>query len=193
MTGRFLRRVARLAAPVALYGVLLAAAGCGRAERASGRRPPGALALPVTVLADSGRTVSLRLPPPAARVWLERVRLSPPRAPAPPLPAAPPDTLYPEPAAPAAPAGEGLKPPILRAPARLRVPARVARGTAVELDIRVDERGAVTDVAWSGGSADSALVGVARECALGMRFFPAVKGGVPVAVWCRQSFEFGKR
>jgi len=26
-----------------------------------------------------------------------------------------------------------------------------------------------------------------------MRFYPALRGGRPVAVWCRQRFEFGAR
>lgn len=177
----------------ALCGVLVMVAGCGRPQHAAQRQPAGALALAVTVFADTGRMVNLRLPPPPARVWLDRVTLSSPRPPEPPLPAALPDTLVPEPGPPATSAAAELRPPILRTPAQLRVPARAARGAAVELEVRVDEHGAVTDAAWSGGNADSALVRAARECALAMRFFPASRGGTPVAVWCRQSFEFGKR
>ena len=58
-------------------------------------------------------------------------------------------------------------------------------------DRRVDESGEVTDALWAGGSNDSALVQSATECALRMRFYPALQSGQPVPVWCRQRFDFG--
>ncbi|HVP14396.1 MAG TPA: energy transducer TonB, partial [Terriglobales bacterium] len=86
----------------------------------------------------------------------------------------------------------GLEPPILVVRGVLELPRgpRPARGV-VELQVRVDEKGAVSEVAWTGGSSDTALVGAARRCALGMRFEPAQRGGRPVAVWCEQRFDFG--
>ena len=57
----------------------------------------------------------------------------------------------------------------------------------------MSESGAVTDALWAGGGTDSALVAAARACALGMSFFPALRGGRPVAVWCRERFEIGGR
>ena len=74
-------------------------------------------------------------------------------------------------------------------------PAPTAQGTPrgwVGLDVRVDEEGAVSHAEWAGGSRDTALVTSAIECALAMRFFPALRAGRPVAVWCRQRFEFGR-
>jgi hypothetical protein len=117
----------------------------------------------------------------------------------PPLPPAASDTLAPEAAPPPALAiDDDLKPPLLRTPAALTRPADPRSGSrpgaqSVELDVRVDESGAVTDALWAGGAADSALVSAAIECALGMRFYPALRAGRPVAVWCRQRFDFGRR
>ena len=68
-----------------------------------------------------------------------------------------------------------------------------ARRAEVELDVRVDESGEVTDALWAEGSADPALVAAATACALGMRFYPALQSGRPIAVWCRQRFDFGAR
>jgi len=167
-----------------------------RAERRSGE-PMG---LAVDVMGDSGRTerwprdTTFHAAPEsaAAAVWLARV--SPARTPdvqaplpepepsAPPLEPSPPPGLAIDP---------DLKPPILRAPAPLRAPAGV-RGV-VELDVRVDEEGQVSDALWAGGSVDSALVLAATECALAMRFYPAQRSGAPLAVWCRQRFDFGER
>jgi TonB family protein len=70
------------------------------------------------------------------------------------------------------------------------VPA-AARAGMVELDVRVDETGVVTDAHWAGGSADSSLVAAAIACAEAMAFYPAQLAGRPVAVWCRQRFDFG--
>ena len=111
----------------------------------------------------------------------------------PPLPAAAPETLAmapPEP--PRLEVDESLKPPILRRAARLRLPPG-ARPASVVLEVRVDEEGRVSDAQWAGGSADSALVRAATDCALAMEFFPALQDGRRIAVWCRQRFDFGSK
>jgi len=171
--------------------------GCGRQTPPSGR----AVRLPVNVFADTARTVRLApwspLPgatspaPPVATVWLAHVS---PAAPAPPgIPAPEPDSVQaPWPTPPPLAVDEDLKPPIPRDAATLRVPAGSRPGW-VEMDVRVDETGAVSDAEWAGGSQDSALVRAASDCAFAMRFFPAVQGGREVAVWCRQRFDFGRR
>ena len=85
---------------------------------------------------------------------------------------------------------EALKPPIPRAPARFEWPPGFHGDPRwVELDVRVDESGAVSDALWSGGSTDSALVAAATRAALGLRYFPAQLRGRPVAVWCRQRLD----
>jgi len=66
---------------------------------------------------------------------------------------------------------------------------RGAHPGVVELDVRVDESGGVSDAIWAGGSREPALVAAATACALGMRFHPAEQAGRRVAVWCRQRFE----
>ena len=167
--------------------------GCGRAPAVE----DGPHAIPVDVYADTGRTITLRAEPapaaaPEARasVWLARV--SPARAALPELPAPEPtpDTLVFMPSAPPAlSVDDGLKPPLPRSSTALAVPAD-ARGS-VELDVRVDELGSVSEVQWVGGTRHPALVRAAIECARGMRFFPAQRAGRPVAVWCRQRFDFG--
>ena len=87
---------------------------------------------------------------------------------------------------------EDLKPPIPIGPAPLELP-RARRSSAwVELDVRIDESGAVSDALWADGSADSSTVAATVACALAMRFHPALRHGVPVAVWCRQRFEIGR-
>jgi hypothetical protein len=45
----------------------------------------------------------------------------------------------------------------------------------------------------AGGSADSAVVRAARECALGSRYYPALRGGRPVAARARRRFDFNRR
>jgi TonB family protein len=175
----------------------LALVSCGRA------RPerPAPLAVPVDVLADTARAGAARvrlaptLPMPAndARVWVARVSPARPVPDEPPWPAAAPDTLAVSPGEPPTLAvDEDLKPPIPRDRARLTLPAGVRPGR-VELDVRVDETGGVSDAIWAGGSRDSALVEAATACALGMRFHPAEREGRRVAVWCRQQFDFTRR
>jgi TonB family protein len=175
----------------------LALVSCGRA------RPerPAPLAVPVDVLADTARAGAARvrlaptLPMPAndARVWVARVSPARPVPDEPPWPTAAPDTLAVPPGeAPMLALDEDLKPPIPRDRARLMLPAGVRPGR-VELDVRVDETGGVSDAIWAGGSRDSALVEAATACALGMRFHPAEREGRRVAVWCRQQFDFTRR
>lgn len=185
MTRRVLSSAAR---GLALLGAL--AGGCG------GERPdPGpyardtAMSIPVEVVADSGDSRTLAIEPPPVRAWVTRV--TPARG----DPAAiPPPEPVTEPPSPGAPPGltvdPGLKPPIPRTVAalRLRTPAR--NPASVELDVRVDETGRVAEARWAGGSGDSGLVRVAIESARGMLYHPALRGGRPVAVWCRQRFDF---
>jgi len=175
--------------------------GCGtRAPERPERRPP--TPLPVDVFADTGRTERLAVTPPAtpaparppsARVWLAQV--TPTRAAAldAPLPVPSPGDIEEPPATP--PPLEldpRLEPPLPRHVATLRVP-RHARRASVDLDVRVDEDGSVSDALWAGGSADSVLVDAAIDCAREMTFFPARQAGRAVAVWCRQRFDFGAR
>ncbi len=184
-------------------GAALLACGCGgRDAREEAVHAPQPLALAVRVLADSGRATTLPVRTPAApkdtshgapvaRAWLATVTPARDDLPSSPVPepdvsgggalAAPP-MLEVDP---------GLLPPVLRDPAALVVRApRGARPASVELDVRVDEAGEVSDALWAGGSQDSLLVHAAIECALGMRFWPARRGDAAVAVWCRQRFDF---
>jgi hypothetical protein len=202
-----------------LPGLTLAAAllasGCAReSDRAAApatRAQGGGQALPVRVAADTGGMERLLVRPPEARAWLARVsrhlpppvtggtRDSPPvtpvtREPAPqvPLPEAAPDTAFPQSGVALA-VDPGLVPPVPRGPAALLVPPRgyTGSGSVVLIDVHVNERGEVTDVLGPDTRADSALVGAAIACARRMRFYPARLAGEPVAVWCRQRFEFG--
>jgi hypothetical protein len=181
----------RLAAIVLLVIVSVVVGGCGDTRPAADRP----YALPVDVFADTGRGGTLRVPAPGdapggASVWLARV--SPARPASLPLPPVEVEietlaTAFPAP--PALAVDPGLKPPLPRARTPLAIPAR-AHGF-VELDVRVDERGGVSAALWAGGARDSSLVRAATDCALGMRFYPALREGRPVAVWCRQRFDFG--
>lgn len=168
------------------------AAGC-----AAGRERPDTVevgdTLAVTVLADSADAFGL---PPAA--WsggaplrLTLVRIAAARADvAAPLPmpeaADPPESAG---AAPVPASDDALRPPLARGPATVRLGA--PRRGWLELDVRVDERGEVTDALVAGGDADSATVRTAITAAFAQRWYPAVRRGRPVAVWCRQRFEAG--
>jgi outer membrane biosynthesis protein TonB len=178
-------------------------AGCGSHETPGDRAAvPGAMPvagepspIPVEVLGDTGEMAHLdvKLPPPQARVWMARVepaRGEPPRAP---LPDAAVDTSLPEAlAAPELHVDPSLRPPILRTSAPLRIPGRArGRNVSVELEVRVDPDGYVSNVRWAGGDRDTALVAAAIECARAMTFYPALLGADPVGVWCRQRFDFG--
>ena len=176
-------------------------AGCGHeSDRHTAARP-----LPLRLLADSAASQTFALSAPSARAWLTRVSgtrsPAPPRvtpAPAPldvPPPMADPDTLEPEVVSLATlEVDPGLKPPILRTPALLVLPRTRSRsGGSVDLDVRVDEAGDVSDALWADGAQDSALVNAAIESALAMKFHPALRAGRPVAVWCRERFDFASR
>jgi hypothetical protein len=173
---------------------LLVAAGCQR--RPAPARVSGGyvVTLPVHVLADTGR--GERLPvraPVAARMWLSRVTPARAPLPAPELPRPLPDSAPPlDDSPPALAVDPGLKPPLLRRSGELTLPPGW-RGTSgvIELDMRVDEAGRVSDAVWAAGRADTALVEATRRCALAMRFYPALRAGRRVAVWCRQRFELG--
>src|SRR6266545_888283 len=97
-----------------------ALAGCGR----STPPPASQAALEVEVWSDTSRSVPFRVDPPrAVRVWVRSVSPNRPAAIEAPLPAAdagslPAETLPP----PALEIDPGLKPPILRTPARLILP-----------------------------------------------------------------------
>ncbi len=195
--GRRMRPVPGQFLVVLLLPAILA--GCGRAgsPHGDGGRPPArdvGTELPVSVLADTAETGGLppagalaRVPP--ARVTLVRIALARPDVepalpvPQPSAPAA--DTRSPEGLA----ADDVLRPPIPREPLELRLPS--GPPGRVDLDVRVDERGEVTDARPAGGDADSATVAAAVRAALRSRWYPATRRGRPVAVWCRQRFETG--
>jgi hypothetical protein len=179
----------KLHAPLML--AMLAAGCAGDRDRPEAVEVGDTLA--VTVLADSAEAAGL---PPAARFAgspprLTLVRIAAARADvAAPLPV--PEAADPPEAGRAAPAPEGddaLRPPIARGPATVRLGA--ARRGWLELDVRVDERGEVTDALFARGDADSATARAAIAAALAQRWYPAVHRGRPVAVWCRQRFEAG--
>jgi TonB family protein len=177
------------------WGVMIAAvglaAGCGKSPPAA----EGPYAIPVDVVADTGRTQPLHVvapdaPRPRAAVWLARVSPARPAALAIPPVDVVSETLAVSPEPPSLAVDEGLKPPIPRTRAPLRVPPG-ARGF-VELDVQVDESGRVADALWAAGQNDRALVRAAIECARRMEFYPALRAGRPVSVWCRQRFEFSE-
>ena len=51
------------------------------------------------------------------------------------------------------------------------------------------KRGVVDQFRWVAGEPDTALIRAALDCVRVMRFYPALRGGVPVVVWCRQRFD----
>ena len=143
------------------------------AARAIERDRPERLVLPLAP-AGAGQVAyqgvaparaQLDLPPPAAEV------AEPPASPA---------------AEPSEPSALQLKPPIPRGSPRVEASGR---GGKVTLDVRVDETGAVTDVALVGTDADSLTVLAATNAALGARYYPALLGDRRVAVWTRQEFD----
>lgn len=176
--------------PAVVLGLLLA--GCARRDESASDAP---MRLAVEVRADTAAAVRLRIAPPHANVWVARV--DPMRTTSEPeLPEAVADTSIPESQEPPMlEIDDDLKPPILRNHVVLTVPDRApGHGVrSVELDVRVDEGGEVTDALWAAGDADSALVQAATDCALAMKFYPAQQSGRPVPVWCRQRFDFGGR
>mgnify|MGYP001212049197 CR=1 FL=1 len=179
-------RRAGLALALLLAAACLPAAVTGCARRAA--EPTLSRPLAVQVYADTARTRRLSVPLPAARVWLAQVAPARVALSVPVPPAGSPDSLPPAgDAGPGLDVDPGLKPPVLRTPARLML----AGGTAgwVDLDVRVDENGSVSDALWVAGSGDTTLAEAARGCALSMRFYPALRAGRAVAVWCRQRFD----
>ncbi len=184
-----------------LSGAVLIAAlgGCGRGDRSDER-----VRLPVDVAADTTRSIRLRpadsipedrTPPgadstPRASAWLARVSPEPASRLEPSVEIAEPQVGS-WPAPPVLEVDEGLKPPIARGSATLKMPRGAADGW-VELDVRVDETGAVSDVEWVGGATDSARIEAATAYAFAMRWFPALQAGRPIAVWCRQRIDFGR-
>lgn len=186
---------AAAAGPAAAF-LAVALTACGRHHASV--EPPRRLA--VSVFSDTSRSERLHIALPAqpnerepARVWLTQVTPSrPPKVDVPLPDAAPSPVEDPGPTPPALAVDPDLKPPILKTPGSLRVPAHARRGY-VELDVRIGEDGSVTDALWAGGSADSALTEAATDCALAMRFYPALRAGKPTAVWCRQRFDFAGR
>jgi outer membrane biosynthesis protein TonB len=157
---------------------------------------PAPVPLEVRVRSDTSAFERLPIRPPRAQIWMANVTPAPPRGGGPALPDALPDTALPAPPPRPLESDPRLKPPILRTPAELLFPRESSRGgrserMTVELDVRVDEKGEVSNVVWAGGEADSSIVRAARQCAFRMRFYPALSAGRPVAVWCRQRFEMG--
>jgi TonB family protein len=159
--------------------------------------------LPVRILADSASGGTLPVRAPDAQAWLSGVASTPPNAPAlpsgaspsesAPLPEAAPDTTIPEAVPPSLVIDPTLKAPIPRSTPQLRIPARHGGRNeveSVELAVYVDPRGQVEVAKWAGGTADTALVRAAVECASAMTFYPAMRGGEAIGVWCRQRFDF---
>jgi TonB family protein len=180
------------------WALLLALVIVGCGTRAPERRPP--TELKVDVFADTGRTERLTVTPPAAhpvvtsaKVWLAQVTPTRTTSIDAPLPVpSPSDVELPPASPPPLELDPRLEPPLPRRLGTLQMP-RHARHASVDLDVRVDEEGNVSDAMWAGGSADTSLVEAAIECARSMTFFPARQAGRPVAVWCRQRFDFGAR
>jgi hypothetical protein len=191
------RRRGALAPIAAALVAILALTACERRSGAGAGADATPSPLALRMIADSARVETLHVNPPLeVRAWMTRVSPTRPDNVLPESPPVAPDTLasLDWPAPPASEVDPGLKPPILRTPAALRVASRMRGGmVSVELDVRVDEAGAVSDALWAGGTDDSLQVAAAIESALGMRFYPALRAGQPVAVWCRQRFDFGSR
>jgi len=147
----------------------------------------------VNVRADTAAGQAWTVTPPLARVSLARVTPAPASDLSPPLPEPTPAT---PPAAPSRTGGlatdDVLHAPIPKQSGTLAVPKGSASAT-VELDVLVDRLGRVGQVRWAEGARDTALVNAAMRCAETMTFYPALLRGAPVAVWCRQRFEFSAR
>ncbi len=181
--------------PLALLIVL----GCGP-DRVRQPVNPGETELPVSALADSAEHWTLPAAPLSAdtparpRLTLQRIspsrgalELALPNADAAPPPVADPDASPREGLA----TDDELRPPIARSASALTL--KGARRGWVELDVRVDEQGEVSDAVVVEAMADSATQAAAVEAAYAVRFHPATQRGRPVAVWCRQRFEVGRR
>lgn len=126
-------------------------------------------------------------PPVRGEVVVERVAPARAELDLPPPPAEVGEPPPPEPAAPEPPV---LKPPIARGLPRL---ARGGRGGRVTLDVRVDERGEVTDAELVASDADSLTIAAAIAAARAMQYHPALLGEQRIAVWCRQVFDVERK
>jgi TonB family protein len=107
---------------------------------------------------------------------------------------APPAGEVPESSAPAARAAGSaapFQPPVLRQKCRLETPPG-RHGGVVDLELRVNELGSIDEFRFAGGDADTVLIRAALDCVRVMRFYPAMRGGTPVAAWCRQRFTFDR-
>lgn len=183
-------------------GVLATACGCGPRpasnDAAAGRGAVGGDSGAAETAPGALRPLAhfdpSQVPPVPPEGRVSMVRVAPRRADlalAPPLPEpSEPEPHAAPPASGALAADDELRAPIVREGARVDR-ARAKRGW-VELDVRVDEEGAVSDAMFADGAADSVAVDAAIEATLAMRFWPASQNGRPVAVWCRQRFEFGR-
>ncbi len=168
-------------------------AGCGRAPAAR-RAESLPRVLPLELLADRAPDASLPpahlSPAPPARLELLRIATEREGVGAPPPEAAPAEPPTSAEQAERLPSDDRLRPPLPRTRTALRLAG--GRGRWVELDVRVDESGAVSDAELAGGDADSALVRAAITAARATRWFPALRAGRAVAVWSRQRFEVGR-
>jgi hypothetical protein len=148
----------------------------------------------VRVGADTSNSARLAIgsprPPPESRGAIPVVP-TPVRAVTLPPPDAAPDTVPAGPSAPAA-ADPRFKPPMLRSAPALIEPHGTSH-IAIDLDLRVDLDGRVREVREVDTASDTAARSAARRCALGMRFYPAQRAGLPVEAWSRRRFEFGAR
>lgn len=169
--------------------VLVAAlvSGCGghaaRADRASEMRRDS-----IDVRADSA---TFRMPVASGEVSAgtepTAVRIAPARGlPPPPLPRAEPAAIDegPRVVSEGLPHDDALRPPILREPARLEVAG--TRAGEVEMELRVDENGEVSDAQCVAVPEDRELARDAIRAVMASRWYPATREGRAVAVWCRQ-------
>lgn len=184
----------RVFRPVVALLAVLCVVGCGRRQPASDSTATPVRRSVAGALEDSGASVRLAVRPPVTGVRLAEVTPARGTTLAPPLPSAAPDSAIPSSDGTAATAtDDALHPPIPRAAGSLAAPSTLQRAEFVELELLVDERGDVSDVRWVDGARDSALVRAARDGAATLSFYPALLRGRPVAVWCRQRFEFTPR
>ena len=193
-----------------LLATALALCGCARSPRERANTLPDSAAAASIALDRPERPIvplaggdTLRL----ERVTLDRANLDlstpPPQVevtpaeplPEPPLPE-PGEPPAPEPAAPGPANSRSLLPPLPRGVPATEIAGRAAdarRGPAhVTLDVRVDERGDVSDALLVESNADSLTVRAAIDAAEAVRYHPALLGGTPIAVWTRQVIEVRK-
>jgi hypothetical protein len=167
----------------------ISACGCGPTSPKTAEPRAG-----VRVGADTSNSARLAIgnprPQPEARGAIA-VAPAPARGVTLPPPDAAPDSVPAGASAPAA-ADPTFKPPLLRSAPALIEPPGTTR-MAIDLDLRVDLDGRVREVRDVDAAVDRAARSAARRCALGMRFYPAQRAGLPVEAWSRRRFEFGAR